>query len=761
MTTTKSEHNSAPATEVTPIACTLEISGMDCASCGEKVERALHSLPGVEHAEADVMGGKVRLRLDERAQSEAIDRALRDTGYPVRRVAHLQGDFVWTPTVVALEDTTDIPWFQQHRVLIYTALAAFFCLVAIGIQFGADMPRAVLLFSLLGMAFGGRYVIPAGLKSLRYGALDINFLMSAAAVGAIVIGEYVEGASVLVLFAIAEYLEERSMARARNAVKGLMALTPQEASLVRNGQEQRVAVETLNVGDIVRVRPGERIPVDGTVQSGASSVNQAAITGESVPVLKEKNDEVFAGTMNGDGAMDLRVDKLAQDTTLAKILHTMEEAQASRSQTQRFVDRFARYYTPAVVLATILIALVPPLLFGGEWNTWIYRGLVLLVVSCPCALVIATPVTMVSALGGAAKAGVLIKGGRYLEAAADLKTVVWDKTGTLTQGSFSVDAVLPFQDTDPREIIELAALAEVQSEHHYAAAIVAHARTQEIAIDIARVQNMQAHVGRGVEARVDNSTILVGNERFLTERNVWDPACKTLLEDSDDATTTTIVAQIHDDGSARILGAIRLKDTLRPDAAEAIQALRARGVANMIMLTGDGENAARSIAAQLSAQNAPLNDVRFSLLPHDKVEAAKEIREKMRGTIAMIGDGINDAPALAQADIGVAMGHVATDIALEAADVVLAGPNLRALDTLMHYAHRAQRILRVNIAIALGLKFLFIVLAVSGYATLWMAILADTGATVIVVANGLRAMRGPAEAEDADTPHVAHAPALT
>lgn len=725
-------------------SCTLEISGMDCASCGERVEKALHSVPGVQHAQADVMGGKVRLKLDRSTASESIDNVLRDAGYPVQRVVRTSEHYEWTAEVRPdAQIAAESPWFELNKTFIYTAIAAVFCALAIGVHFAADLPQAELALALVAMAFGGRYVIPAGLKSLRYGSLDINFLMSAAAVGAIIIGEYVEGASVLVLFAIAEYLEERSMARARNAVKGLMALTPQEASVVRDGNETRVGVETLEIGDIVRVRPGERIPVDGTVISGGSSVNQAAITGESIPVPKNLDDEVFAGTMNGEGAMDLRVDKRAEDTTLAQIMHTMEEAQASRSQTQRFVDRFAAYYTPAVVVATLLIAIVPPLILGGEWNTWIYRGLVLLVVSCPCALVIATPVTMVSALGGAAKAGVLVKGGRYLEAAADLKTIVWDKTGTLTEGSFSVDAVLPLHGTPTREIVDLAAHAEAQSEHHYAAAILAHAQHEDLPIDLTRVTHMKAWVGRGVEATVDDTTVLVGNRRFLTERDAWTADCEALLDRGDEATTTTFVAQILADGTSRVLGALRLRDTLRPDAAAAIQALRKHGVQNMVMLTGDGEVAARSIANQLDAQGAPLNDVRFSLLPQDKVDAAKEIRAREDGTIAMIGDGINDAPALAQADLGVAMGHVATDIALEAADVVLAGQHLTALDTLMYYARRAQRILRVNIAIALGLKFLFIVLAVTGYATLWMAILADTGATVIVVANGLRAMRQP------------------
>lgn len=725
-------------------SCTLEIGGMDCASCGERVERALRTVPGVERAEADVMGGKVRLQLAAHTASSAIDSVLRDNGYPVQRVVRTSSDYTWTAELPAVAaNASASPWFELNKTFVYTALAAVFCLLAIGVHFAADLPRAELGLALVAMALGGRYVIPAGLQSLRYGSLDINFLMSAAAIGAIVIGEYIEGASVLVLFAIAEYLEERSMARARNAVKGLMALTPQEASLVQEGQEQRVAVETLNIGDIVRVRPGERIPVDGTVVSGASSVNQAAITGESVPVSKQREDAVFAGTMNGEGAMDLRVDKRAQDTTLAQILHTMEEAQASRSETQRFVDRFAAYYTPAVVVATLLIAILPPLFLGGEWNTWIYRGLVLLVVSCPCALVIATPVTMVSALGGAANAGVLVKGGRYLEAAADLKTIVWDKTGTLTEGRFAVDAVLPLHGHAQERIVDLAAHAEAQSEHHYAAAIVAHAHARGLSIDLERVDSMKAEVGRGIEATVDTTTILVGNRRFLKEREVWTADCEALIHRGDEATTTTFVAQIDRDHTAQVLGAIQLRDTLRPDAAAAIKALRKRGVHTMVMLTGDGEIAARSIAQQLEDQGAPLNDVCFGLLPHDKVAAAQEIRKREQGNIAMIGDGINDAPALAQADLGVAMGHVATDIALEAADVVLAGQHLTALDTLMHYAHRAQGILRVNIGIALGLKFLFIALAVTGYATLWMAILADTGATVIVVANGLRAMRSP------------------
>lgn len=724
-------------------ACTLEISGMDCASCGESVERALGSLPGVRDPEADVMGGKVRMRLDESASPDDIRTALRKSGYPLTRVVKTPDKHQWKSTTDPDTEAAQLPWFRRHAMLIYTVVAATACLAAVLVHFFAPAPSWELGLALVAIVAGGRYVVPAGFRSLRHGALDINFLMSAAAIGAIFIGEYVEGASVLVLFSIAEYLEDRSMSRARNAVKGLMALTPPEASLVVDGQERRVAVEALRPGDVVRVRPGERIPVDGAVASGASSVNQAAITGESLPVFKELDDEVFAGTINGAGAMDLVVQKHAEDTTLAKILHAMEEAQASRSETQRFVDRFARYYTPAVVVATILISVIPPLFFGGDWSTWIYRGLVLLVVSCPCALVIATPVTMVSALGGAASAGVLIKGGRYLEATAALETIVWDKTGTLTKGTFSVDSVMPMPHSDASEVLTYAALAEFQSEHHYAAAIVEHARAEGITLDPARVHSMNALVGRGIEADVDEGQVLVGNRRFFTERGVWTEDCEAFLEETVDPTSTTFVAYLPADSPPRVLGALRLRDTLREDAGATIRALRKLGVSKMYMLTGDGEPAAAAIAAQLEEQGAPLDDVRFGLLPTDKVDAVKSIRAQGSGTIAMIGDGINDAPALAQADLGVAVGNVATDIALEAADVVITGPRLAKLEVMMRYALRAQRILRVNIAIALGLKFLFIVLAVAGVATLWMAIVADTGATLIVVLNGLRAMRLP------------------
>lgn len=720
-------------------SCTLELAGMDCASCAEHVELALKSVRGVSDVQVDVMGGRVRMGIDDRASAQAIDGALRRAGYPVQKVIDTPDAFVWATPDAPQEN---LSWWERQGELLLTASAAILCVAALGVQLTTHHIPTVAVLSIAAVVLGGRYVLPQGLRSLRNGSLDISFLMSAAAIGAIVIGEYVEGASVLVLFAISEYMESRSMERARNAVQRLMAITPQEAALIVEGKETRVPVAQLKPGDTVRVRPGDRIPVDGQVVRGASTINQAAITGESMPVSKRVGDEVFAGTINGDGALDILVDKEAEDTTIAKILHAVQEAQASQSSTQRFVDRFAKYYTPLVVLLTILIAIVPPLLLGEDWHKWIYRGLVLLVVSCPCALVIATPVTMVSALGGAAKNGILFKGGRYLETAASLRAIIWDKTGTLTEGAPSVVAAVPFQDVTIDDLLTTAAHGESQSEHPFATAIVSFARERGIVIDDHAVLETRAIVGRGVETQFQNTRVLIGNPQFLREQNAWQDNGERLLVGQDPTATPVFVSRVTDT-SSELLGAILLQDAVRADAHQSLSVLRSLGVQKMFMLTGDGERAANAVQQSLMSEQAGLDDIRHTQLPEDKADFIRKLKPQIQGTIAMVGDGINDAPALAYADLGIAMGHVASDIAMETADVVITGRYLDRLPAMMQFALRAKHILFANIAIALGLKFLFIVLSVTGYATLWMAILADTGATVIVVANGLRAMSVP------------------
>ena len=732
--------NTPSSTPIVSYECVLELSGMDCASCADTVERVAGSISGVEEAKADVMAQRLRLQLTDRASSEQLARALRGAGYPVSKVVRVSDRYEWIG-----EDAASLSWLDTHGQLLYTVLSGVFWTAGMLSHFVFQLPVAVIIFSVLAVLTGGRYVFPAGLQALRQGALDIHFLMAAAAIGALVIGEYLEGASVLFLYSISEYLEELSMGRARNAVKKLMGLAPEEASLLRDGTEVLVPIEELQIGDLVMVRPGERIPVDATVVRGTSSVNQAAITGESLPVVKERDDEVFAGTLNGDGALELRVLKLAHDTTLARIMHSIEEAQGSRSQTQSFVDRFARIYTPAIVALTLVLAVLPPLLFQGDWDTWIYRALVLLVVSCPCALVIATPVTMVSALGGAARAGILIKGGLHVETAARITSIGIDKTGTLTVGEPTVDRVVVFGETDEHALLQDAAWAERESEHHLGAAIVAHAQAQGIDVGSLRVLETRAHVGLGLETETDDRRLFVGNPRYMKQLGVWTAQAGEALEEGEaqGATVIFVARQRSDEPSPTLQGAIALRDRLRPEAVEALRELRSHGVEEIVMLTGDSPAAARAIAAQLADENVPLSGVHAGLLPEDKVQAVKNMRAQSTGAVAMVGDGVNDAPALAAADLGVAMGQGGTDVALETADVVLVGDDLRRLAQMRRFSQRARSILRWNISIALGLKLIFVVLAATGLSTLWLAVLADTGATLIVVANGLRAMRLP------------------
>lgn len=744
----------APDVASDSYGCVLQIGGMDCASCVERVERAVREVPGVEDARADVMSGRLRLALNERASSVELERALRRAGYPVQAVVRVDGGYRWDDAASPAEAT---PWWRGP--LLYTLLAGVFWFAALLGSWVFESTSALIVFSALSVAAGGRYVLPAGLRALTRGALDMHFLMSAAAIGAFFIGEYLEGASVLFLYSIAELLESRSMDRARDAVRGMMDLAPPHATRLRGGEEARVPVEALTLGDRVIVLPGERVPTDGVIQRGRSSLDQAAITGESLPQPKAPGDAIFAGTLNGEGALEFEVTALAHDTTLARILHAMEEAQGSRSETQRFVDRFARVYTPAVVVLTLLVAVIPPLVLGAEWSTWIYRALVLLVVSCPCALVIATPVTMVAALGGAARAGILVKGGRHLEAAARVKHVALDKTGTLTHGVLVIDAVMPATGVSEDALLAYAALAEQESEHPIARAILAETRARDIAAPWRDRVETRALPGFGVETIFQEGRVLVGNPRLFQERGAWGAELQAMLTKSEQrGATLVIVARADAETTAldadtapiRVLGAVALRDTLRQDAAGALRELRALGVERFTMLTGDGSSAAAMIAEELAQAGAPLDVVRAGLLPEEKLGAVRQA-EADDGPLAMVGDGINDAPALAAATLGVAMGRSGADVALEIADVVLVGDAFHRLPTLRRFALRARAILRWNIAIALGLKLVFIVLAMAGIASLWLAVLADTGATLIVVANGLRARYLPSKS--AETPN--------
>ncbi|HSH44640.1 MAG TPA: heavy metal translocating P-type ATPase, partial [Longimicrobiales bacterium] len=622
-------------------------------------------------------------------------------------------------------------WWGRRGRLVLAVSAGLLWLGSVVVGWtGSEVVAAGL--AVAAVVTGGWYVFPRGWRALLNRALDMNFLMSVAALGALVIGEYAEAASVMFLFAVAQLLESASMDRARNAIRSLMEHTPAQATVIREGREVRVAAEAVEVGERVVIRPGEKIAVDGRVVEGRSSVNQAPITGESMPVPRDPGDEVFAGTLNGEGVLEVRSTRRHADTTLARIIHAVEDAQATRAPSQAFVDRFARIYTPAVVGVAVLIAVTPPILVGAAWGEWFYRALALLVVACPCALVISTPVTVVSALAGAARRGILIKGGLHLENAGQTRVVALDKTGTVTEGRPAVTSIRPLNGTDPRRVLALAAAAEARSEHPLAAAILDEARAE--GLDVLTAEATRAHPGRGVEAVVGGRRILVGTKRLFAELELSDPAAMAearRLEEQGD--TVVLVAE-----DQRFLGAIAVADRPRPNAAASIAAIRAAGIRTVALLTGDNPVTAGAVARAL---DDPDMVVEAGLLPADKVTAVRAL-ESAHGPVLMVGDGINDAPALAAATTGVAMGAAGTDVALETADIALMADDLSMLPELILLAQKAEGIIRANIVFALLVKAVFVVLAIAGIATLWMAVLADMGASLLVIANGMRALRG-------------------
>ena len=565
--------------------------------------------------------------------------------------------------------------------------------------------------------------------SVRARHLDIHVLMVVAVVGALTLGEWTEAASVVFLFAVAQLLEAGAMERARGAIRGLMQLAPADA-LVRRGQrEERIPIDAVATGDVVLIGPGEKIPVDGRVLEGTSHVNQAPVTGESLPAEKTAGDEVFAGTINGRGALDVEVTRLRRDSTLARIIHLVERAQAERAPSQAFVDTFARIYTPIVLAVAVLVALVPPLALGGSWDDWFYRALVLLVISCPCALVISTPVSVVSGLAAAARKGVLIKGGAHLEKLARVTCVAFDKTGTLSKGRLQVQSILPFNGATHDEVLAIAAALESRSEHPIGRAIVQ--RADALGLTVPRSTSFRTIPGRGAEAVVDGAVVVAGSHRLLSEAGLSSPLLESAVESiSADGATPVIVAR---DGVVR--GVIGVADQMREGAPEALDVLRAQGIRHVVMLTGDSLRSARGFAAAVG-----VDDVRAELLPEDKVKSVEALKAT-HGVVAMVGDGINDAPALASADVGIAMGAAGTDVALETADIALMADDLGKIPYAVRLSRATSRNIRANIAFSIALKGAFLVLAVAGVATLWMAVAADMGASLLVIGNALRLLR--------------------
>jgi Cd2+/Zn2+-exporting ATPase len=688
----------------------FRVEGMDCHEEVVILERRLKPLVGLEAMSADVIGQRLHVQYDaaKLTTADMVD-AVGQTGMRM-----------WLEHEEPRASAPDVRARFWLTVGSGAALTAGLAATAL------DRPLAAALCFVVGALVGGIYPTRRAVSALRTRMLDINALMVIAVAGALALGEWLEASSVVFLFALAQWLEARTLERARQAIRALIDLTPREAIVKRGGREQRLSIESIAVGDIVIIRPGDKVPLDGTILIGHSDVNEAPMTGESLPVDKGPGDEAYAGTINGRGSLELEVTRIGPDTRLARIIHLVEAAQSRRAPVQSFVDRFARIYTPAVIALAVLVAAVPPLAFGADAATWLYRSLVLLVISCPCALVISTPVSIVSALSAAARNGVLIKGGAHLERLAAVRAVAFDKTGTLTRGEPVVADVIAVGSASPLDVLRFAAAAETRSEHHIARAIGAQARLA--GIDVPDAGGFMSVPGMGVEAHVGGRAVVVGNQALMQSRGV--AAMPGDGSMSGDGHTVVFVAV---DGV--LLGAIAIADPVRETAAETLDLLRSHGIRHVAMLTGDHPDSARVVADALS-----LDEHHSGLLPqhkHDRVLAMREAH----GAILMVGDGVNDAPALAAADVGVAMGAAGSDAALETADIALMSDELLKVPYALRLARATLFNVKTNVVVSLVLKAAFLIMAVTGSATLWMAVLADTGASVIVVANALRLLR--------------------
>lgn len=691
----------------------FELSGLDCADCARKLEIKLNKLAGVIRARVNF--GASKLYVEGDIDPDKIAKAVKEAGYEVwfpQKVNDEGGSFLW-----------------QNKKTLTTLIAGILWLIGGGIWFSGYEEAAIAIL-LPAIIIGGFYTVQSAFYSLKNSmSMDMNVLMTIAVTGALFLGEWLEAATVVFLFALGNALEALTMNKTRNSIKNLMELAPDEALVTRNGAETLVPVAEIKLGEKVIIKPGARIPIDGKVVEGRSAVNQAPITGEAIPVAKEIGDGVFAGTINENGLLIVETNRLAGDTTLDRIVTMVEEAQAEKAPVERFVDTFARYYTPTVIVLAFSIAALPPLLMGQQFAPWFYKAITLLVVACPCALVISTPVSIVAALGNAARKGVLIKGGAHLEGAGKLKAIAFDKTGTLTIGRPVVTDLLPAKGMTSGELLQIAAGVEKGSEHPLASAILTELKDRNLKPIMAT--DFTALPGQGVSALINGETYYVGSPNFFTQDlKIKDLEAEKQIEGLENQGKTVMVVGYP----KKILGIIACGDALRESSLEAIRVLKEKGIATL-MLTGDNKRAAANLAEKLQ-----LTDFKASLLPEDKVAAIKEFKGQYN-VVAMVGDGINDAPALAAADVGIAMGGAGTDTALETADIALMADDLSQLPFLFGLSRKALNIIRQNIAFALIVKVLAVLLVFPGILNLWIAILADTGATLVVIANGMRLLR--------------------
>ncbi|MDP2316969.1 MAG: heavy metal translocating P-type ATPase [Pseudomonadota bacterium] len=722
----------APATPGAP-ALDFRIHGMDCAEEVGILRRALRGVVPEDALEFDALHGRMRVRAA--VPAERVTAAVAVTG--MRAEPWVEAPAAAAPQKHAwgLRDGLVVASGLGTAVGFGTHVALGGLAAAVGSE-GAgvaeSVPWAAGIAYAVAIAAGLWIVLPKAWYAARSLRPDMNLLMTVAVVGALALGEWFEAATVSFLFALSLAMEAWSVGRARRSVAALLRLAPERARVVRDGVEVEVEPASVAPGTLFHVYPGERFPLDGRVEAGASEVNQAPITGESVPVSKQQGDEVFAGTINGSGSLEVVSTKASADTTLARIVRMVADSQARRSESEQWVDRFARVYTPVVFGLALAVAVLPPLLLGAAWDAWIYRGLVLLVIGCPCALVIATPVSIVAALTAAATHGVLLKGGRLVEVPASLRVLAFDKTGTLTEGRPRVVEVVPLSEHDDRALLARAAAVEARSEHPLAVAVLDHARS--LGVTPVPANDVRSVAGRGAEGWIDGRRFWVGSHRWLEESGLETPAVRERLLALSSAGRTVVVVG----NETHVCGLLAVADAVRPGAAAAVAALK-KEIGHVVVLTGDNRATAEAVARAVG-----VDDVRAELLPADKVREVEAL-ERRYGAVAMVGDGVNDAPALARASFGIAMGAAGSDVAIETADVALMGDDLAKIAWLVRHSRRTLRVIRANAAFALGIKAIFVVLTFAGVASLWGAIAADMGASLLVVFNALRLLRSPQE----------------
>jgi len=694
----------------------FRVQGFTCASCAAQFEDNVKKLPGVRDAQVNFGASKIIVYGEPSIQDLEKAGAFESLKiYPENQEVRMEREPFW-----------------KRRETIQVGVSLVFLLLGwfMGESYGEKSIPSVASY-LLSMLIGGYALFRKGLLNLTRLQFDMYTLMTIAILGAAAIGEWGEGATVVILFAISEALETYSMDKARQSIRALMDIAPKQALIRRGDEEIMVPVDEIQIGDIMIVKPGQKLAMDGVVVKGSSSINQAPITGESIPVAKNIGDQVYAGTLNEEGLLEVKVTKRVEDTTIAKIIHLVEEAQAERAPSQAFVDRFAKIYTPAILIAGFLVAVIPPLLFQADWSDWIYRGLALLVVGCPCALVISTPVSIVTAIGNAARNGVLIKGGIHLEEAGALSIIAFDKTGTLTRGVPVVTDFISLIPNKEKDFLSIAVSIEKNSQHPLASAILRKA--EEEAVPIQEVEDFSSLTGKGVQAKVNGVLYYIGSPGLFEEllpAGIPEQTKKRILDLQQQGKTVMVLGT-----EIEMLALIAVADEVRESSKEVIRRLHELGIKKTVMLTGDNRATAEAIGKQLG-----VGEVQAELLPQDKLEFIKQLRAD-GSKVAMVGDGVNDAPALAASTVGIAMGGAGTDTALETADIALMADDLKKLPFTIRLSHQALRIIKQNITFSLAIKAIALLLIVPGWLTLWMAVFADMGATLIVTLNGLRLLK--------------------